>query len=386
MIKISERAKDLKQSGIRAASVKCAALDGINLGQGVCDLPMDEAIKQGAYDAIAADKNMYSACEGAMPLRQAIAEKMQSFNNVAVDPATEILVSHGATGAFVCAVNTLFNPGDSVILFEPFYGYHRNILELHGINVETVPISLQDFSIDMDDLKKVTTVNTRGIIVCTPNNPTGKIFSKQELLAIGQWARERDLMLITDEMYEYITYPGAEHISLASLEDFHNRTVTISGFSKTYNMTGWRLGYACAPKAIMEKMALVQDLLYVCPATPLQYALLQGLALPQSYYDIMLQQYLKKRDDVVSALRDLGFKMLEPQGAYYLMVDFSDISSMSDSEFTQHLLDETKVAVVPGSDFYKHKELGQHSVRFCYALREEKVMQALNQLLQKLKR
>lgn len=377
---LSDRTRYLKQSGIRAASTRCAAIGGINLGQGVCDLPVVDPIKTAAYEAILADKSQYSACEGVLALRRALAHKLATFNHLPTDPETELLVTHGSTGAFVCAVNTLFNPGDEVILFEPFYGYHKNILELYGIVVRTVPLNLQDFSFDPQDLSRVLTPRTKGIVVCTPNNPTGKVYSREELQLIGEFCREHSLFAITDEIYEYITYPGFEHVSLASMEDFRTHTVTISGFSKTYNMTGWRLGYATAPAAVIAKMALVQDLLYVCPATPLQHAVMAALALDETYYENMREQYLIKRDHVVAALSRHGFRVTVPQGAYYLLADLRDMGYGEDIEMVDFLLNEARVATVPGRAFYNNGTLGSSVIRVCYALRQEKIDQALRQI------
>lgn len=377
---LSRKTQFLKQSGIRAASTRCAAVGGINLGQGVCDLPIVDPIKVAASEAIQGDKSQYSACEGIGSLRHHLAEKLFHFNHIKANPDNEILVTHGSTGAFVCAINTLFNPGDDVILFEPFYGYHRGILELHGLGITTVPLNLTDLSFSSSDLTNALTPRTRGIVICTPNNPTGKVFSKDELCLIGEFCRQHDLFIITDEIYEYITYPGFEHYSMASLEDFWERTVTIAGFSKTYNMTGWRLGYVAAPAAITTKMALVQDLLYVCPATPLQYAVNTALTLDPAYYTDLQQKYLIKRDHVVSVLNALGFKTPVPQGAYYLLADISALGRGDDMAVVDFLLERALVATVPGRSFYMNPGDGAKVIRLCYALCQEKIDQALAQM------
>lgn len=380
MLTISEKTQNLKQSGIRIATTRCAAMGGINLGQGICDIPTENSIKQAAYQAIENNKNIYSPCEGVFALREAIAKKLLNFNKISADPATEIIVTHGSTGAFVCAIMTVFNPGDEVILFEPFYSYHKNILELNGMKVKTVPINLDDFSIDLSDVKKIIGPRTKGIVICTPCNPCGKVFSQEELIALGRIAKAHDLCIITDEIYEYIVYPGYEHYSIASLEDFKERTITISGFSKTYNMTGWRLGYATGPAAVIEKMALVQDLLYVCPATPLQNAVIAAFDLDSSYYQQLNAIHLNNRDLVVSALQDLGFKFTVPQGAYYVLVDFTSRALGSDEDAANIILEKAKVASVPGRAFYLDPNKGKHLLRLCYALNKDKVSLALNQL------
>lgn len=376
----SEKTKNLKQSGIRAASTRCAAMNGINLGQGLCDLPTPDNIKQGAYDAIRENKSLYSACEGILPLRQAISKKLLSFNKIKADPETEVIVTHGSTGAFVCAINTLFNPGDEVILFEPFYGYHKNLLNMHGIATRSVTINLDNLQFSIDELAEAINSKTRGIVICTPCNPCGKVFTRDELQAIGELVQKHNLYVITDEIYEYITYPGYEHISPASLSAFENKTITISGFSKTFNMTGWRLGYAAGPKDIIAKMALVQDLLYVCPATPLQHAALQAFEIDDSYYHNMQKTYLNKKDLVVSALQNLGFKVTVPQGAYYLMADFSALKFADDQAAADFILEKAKVATVPGRSFFANPEHGKHFLRLCFALDETKLDLAMTQM------
>lgn len=379
--------QSLKQSGIRAASQQCARLGGINLGQGICDLPTPDLIKEEAYSAIEHNKSIYSACEGIFPLRQAIAHKINTFNHVNVDSETEVLVTHGSTGAFVCASRVLFNPGDEVLLFEPFYGYHKTILALMDVSVRCVPIQLDNnFAIDYQLLADSITPKTKAIIVCTPNNPTGKVYSHEELMTIGLIAEKNDLYVITDEIYEYITYSGFEHVSLASLKNFKERTITLSGFSKTYNMTGWRLGYASGPKEIIQKMALVQDLIYVCPATPLQYALLAAFKLEPSYYDNMRSMYETKGQEAIHALTEMGFNVTRPQGAYYIMADFTPLGFKDDQEAATFFLNDAKVASVTGRSFYFNPKHGQHCLRFCYALNEQSVTTAYQQMRDALKK
>lgn len=380
MAKLSDKTKNLKQSGIRASTVKCQALGGINLGQGTCEIPTLDLIKKAAFDAIEHDKNIYCAYDGIPELREAIIDKLKKFNHIHVDQHTAVMVTHGAIGAYVAAINTLFNPGDEVILFEPFYSYHKKILELNGVLSKSVDINLHDLSIDFDQIKNAITPRTRGIVICTPNNPSGKVFSKEELLAIAKLAMQHDLYIITDEIYEYVTYEGYEHISMASLGDVAKRTITISGFSKTYSVTGWRLGYACGPKEIIEKMSLVHDLLYICPVTPLQYAILPGLQLDESYYRNMRETYTKKRDAIIKAFQEKGFKVFMPQGTYYMMVDFSSLGFADDEKAVDMILAKAKIATVAGRAFYTQPEKGKHLLRVCYALTEDKIEQAVKLL------
>lgn len=379
---LSHRVTPLRQSGIRKASTRCNEIGGINLGQGVCDIPTHDNIKSAAALAIHDNKNLYAPLEGLLELRLQLADKIQRFNAVTVDPKTEILIGHGSTGAFVAASKTLFNPGDEVVLFEPFYGYHKHILELLGIKTQIVPMDLDTYAIDFDQLQKCMNSKTRGLVLCTPCNPSGKVFTRAELITIGELAKQHNLTIITDEIYEYFTYPGHEHISLASLNDYWARTITISGFSKTYNVTGWRLGYAYGPAAIISKMALVHDLLYVCPPTPLQHAMLSALALDADFYQTMRLAFLKKRDLVVTHLRAFGFKVKEPQGAYYLMANFAGLGFKDDEVMAAELLEHAKVATVPGRAFYQDPESGRNIVRFCFALDEAKLSQAMTNMQQ----
>ena len=378
--RLTKRTQRLKQSGIRAASQRCAELSGINLGQGVCDIPMEQTIKQAACDAIQGNKNSYCSHLGLHHLREQIAKKCKRFNHIDVKPDHEVMVTDGASGAFVAATHALFEAGDEVVLFEPFYGYHKSILELHGVVVRALSIDLATLTYDFDQLKKLVTSRTKAIVITTPNNPTGKVFSKEELLAIGELARENDLTVITDEIYEYFTYPGYEHVSLASLEDHFQRTITISGFSKTYNMTGWRLGYATGPRELIQKMALVHDLLYICAPTPLQYGVETALQLPASYFHQMREAFLEKRDFMVESLTDLGFKVTIPQGAYYLMADCTALGFDDDADAANFLLEEAKVATVPGRAFYLKPGDGKQVLRFCFALNKEKLEKAFEQM------
>ncbi len=377
MIKTSELTKSLTQSGIRSASSECARIGGINLGQGICNLPVEDSLKEAAHQAMLENKTIYSACEGILALREAIAKKCHSYNHIDVDPNTEVMVSHGSTGSFVSCAMSIFNPGDEVILFEPFYGYHRNILKLYQVEVKAVQINMADFSINIEDIEKQINPKTKAIIICTPCNPCGKVFSKQELIAIGELAEKHNLAIITDEIYEYITYPGYEHISIASLKNFKERTITISGFSKTYNMTGWRLGYATGPKNVIQKMALVQDLVYVCPSTPLQHAVISAFDIKDDYYENMRQGYLEKRSIVTDTLTEMNLKFATPQGAYYIIVDFSHLGFEDDVAIAKRFLQDAKVAVVPGNSFYLDANRGKGKIRLCYALDKPTVQEAM---------
>ncbi len=379
-IPFSDIVATLRQSGIRSATERCKAIGGINLGQGVCDIPTQDAIKQAASAAIFANNNLYGPYLGIPELREALAQKIQHHNKIVVDPATEILVSHGSTGAYVSAIKALFNPGDELILFEPFYGYHKMIAELFGVKTVGVPIAAEGYVIDFDRLKQAITPRTRAVVICTPCNPSGKVFSQEELIQIGEIAEQHNLCIITDEIYEYIVYPGYQHVSIASLRNFKERTITLSGFSKTYNVTGWRLGYAYGPARLLDKISLVHDFLYICANTPLQHGMLAALQLDANYYTQMCADFLTKQHLMVQGLRDLGFIVREPQGAYYLLADFRQLGFKDDEEAITALLENAKIAAVTGGSFYQNPEDGRYELRFCFALSEEKIKQALAQL------
>jgi len=380
MKNFSDLSKNLKQSAIRSVSLRCAELGGVNLGQGLCDIPVHADIKQAAKVAIENNKNLYAPHQGIADLRMKLVQKIKNFNHIQIQSEREILISHGSTGAFVACLKSLFNPGDEVILFEPFYGYHKSLLELSGVAVRAVPISLDDFILDIDLLEKTISSATKGLVICTPCNPSGKVFTKEELITLGRIAQKHGLYVITDEIYEYITYPGFQHVSLASLEDFSDFTITISGFSKTYNVTGWRVGYAYGPEAIIQQMSLVHDLLYICPPTPLQHALSEALLLDEAYYTQMREKFLHKRDLMLSSLRALGFPMPTPEGAYYLMMNGKALGIKDDLSFSHRLLEEAKVATVPGRAFYLNPADGAGLVRLCYALEDIKLEEALHHI------
>ena len=293
------------------------------------------------------------------------------------------MISHGSTGAFICAIKSLVKPGEEAILIEPFYGYHKQILDLHQVVTKTVKINLNDLSLDFNQFEQVITDKTKIIVLCNPSNPSGKVFTKEELIQLGNIAKKHKMYIITDEIYEYITYPGHNHISIASINNFKEFTITISGLSKTYNITGWRIGYACGPNEIIKKMSLIHDLLYICPPTPLQYAAIRALDFNDEYYYELQKGYLTKRDKTIQYLKDMNLNPTVPEGAYYVMVNFSQhqlLSQFDDVQLANFLLTESKVAVVPGRFFYNDYKDGIDMFRICYALNEEKVTQGLEQL------
>lgn len=363
MNQISDRLRGLVQSDIRRMSRECERVGGINLGQGICDLPTIPELVEGACDAIASSKATYSKFEGIDLLRERIAAKIERFNGFRVDPATEIVVTVGSTGGFAAAALATLNPGDEVILFEPYYGYHLNTLKVLGVETKFVPLQLPDWSIDFDALRAAFGPKTRGIVVCTPSNPCGKVFTREELENIAALCREFGVWCFTDEIYEYIVYDGRRHLSMASVD--RDVTITISGFSKTFSVTGWRIGYVAADRKVTQAIGLVNDLFYVCAPTPLQWGIARALEIGDEYYRSLAADYQKKRDLLADALTDAGFTPFVPQGAYYMLAEVPERFA-DGREAANALIEEAGVASVPGPSFYASSR-GDRLVRFCFA-------------------
>lgn len=365
MNQISSRLDGLVQSDIRRMSRECERVGGINLGQGICDLPTIPELIEGAVEAITSSKATYSKFEGIDLLRERIARKIEHFNGYKVDPAKEIVVTVGSTGGFAASTMATLNAGDEVILFEPFYGYHLNTLRILGITPKFVPLREPDWSIDFDQLRAAFGPRTKGIVVCTPSNPCGKVFTREELEAIGDLCHEFGAWAYTDEIYEYIVYDGKRHLSMASIDSCRDVTITVSGFSKTFSVTGWRIGYVAADAKIAGPIGLVNDLFYVCAPTPLQWGIARALEIGDDYYRNLAADYERKRDMLAFALSEAGFRPFVPQGAYYMLAEFPD-EYRDDREAAQALLESTGVASVPGSAFFA-SERGKRMLRFCFA-------------------
>lgn len=365
MNQISDRVRNVVQSDIRRMSRECERVGGINLGQGICDLPTIPELVEGACEAIASSKATYSKFEGIDLLRERIAQKCERFNGFGVDAASQLVVTVGSTGGFATSAMATLNAGDEVILFEPYYGYHLNTLRILGVETKFVPLNPPDWAIDFDALRAAFTPKTRGIVVCTPSNPCGKVFTRDELEKIGALAREHDAWVYTDEIYEYIVYDGRRHVSIASIESCRDVAITISGFSKTFSVTGWRIGYVAAPKQIAGPIGLVNDLFYVCAPTPLQWGIARALEIGEEYYAKLAADYEKKRDMLADALREAGFTPYVPQGAYYMLAEVPPELG-DDKEAATALLEGSQVAAVPGSAFYA-SDRGKKLLRFCFA-------------------
>ena len=377
---VSDLSDEITQSDIRTMSVECERLGGINLAQGICDLDMPEIVRSAAAEAMAKGENYYTRHDGTDGLRTAIAEKVRAYNGITADPETEIIVSAGTTGAFYCTCMALLEKGDEVILFEPYYGYHLATIAAVGARATYVSLRPPEWTFDADDLQRAATSRTKAIMVCTPSNPCGKVFSRAELDIIADFAVRNDLFVFTDEIYEYVLFDGRKHVSPGALEAISDRTITIGGYSKTYSITGWRIGYAVCDRRWSEIIGQMNDLIYVCAPAPLQWGVAAGIRqLPSSYYEDLCRAYLQKRDSICNALRNGGLAPLIPQGAYYVLADIAHLPGESDKEKAMFLLRETGVASVPGSAFYRDSA-DVNLARFCFAKSDEDLADACHRL------
>ncbi|HPC33456.1 MAG TPA: pyridoxal phosphate-dependent aminotransferase [Syntrophales bacterium] len=380
-LQLSERHAWVLQSEIRNMSIECDRLGGINLSQGVCDTEVPPVVREGAREAMEQGINTYTRYDGLEELRRAIADKQRRFTGMEVDPEGEIVVSAGATGALYCTCLALLNPGDEVVVFEPFYGYHLSTLVATGAKPVYVSLEPPAWSFNMDSLEKVLTPRTRAMIVNTPANPSGKVFSAAELNIIAAWAVRNELFVFTDEIYEHFLYDGCRHVPPALLPGMRERTITISGLSKTFSITGWRVGYALGDARWLQTIGHFNDLVYVCAPAPLQIGVARGLReLGPDYYTGLAGQYLRKRDMICAALAAAGMPPLIPQGAYYVLADVSRLPGADSKEKAMYILRETGVASVPGSAFY-HDGGGENLVRFCFAKDDPILAEACKRLL-----
>jgi aminotransferase len=370
----------LRQSEIRNMTLECVALSGINLSQGVCDTDLPEPVRLGAAAAMLEGTNSYTRYDGLTALREAIAHKVQRETGASIDPDSEVLVTSGATGAFYAACLGLFDPGDEVVLFEPYYGYHFDTLRAVGVSPRTVTLDLNDWSFSAQALRAAIGEKTRAIVVNTPSNPSGKVFTRAELELIAELAHEFDLYVITDEIYEYFLYDGRTHVSFATLPGMRERTLTLGGFSKTFSITGWRIGYLVASAELCHKLGQVHDLVYVCAPAPLQIGVARGLEqLPASFYEDLRLEYARKREKLCASLSRAGITPHVPQGAYYVLADSRTLPGASAKERALALLRLCGVAAVPGSAFFQDGR-GDNLLRFSYAKREAELDEACRRL------
>lgn len=381
-LQLSSRHGRLNQSPIRAMSHECRRLDGINLAQGICDLPLPPLLAEAAAAAIAAGHNLYTRYDGIPELRAAIARRQRQDHGLEVDPENEMVVSCGATGAFYVACLALLDQGDEVVLFEPCYGYHLSTLRL----VQAAPVFVgldpaDNWSFKGGELAAAITPRTRAIMINTPANPCGKVFSRQEIEQIRDLAVAHDLIIFTDEIYEYFIYDGRKHLAPATVEGMAERTVTISGLSKTFHITGWRLGYLSCRADWAAAMGQLNDQIYVCPPAPLQYGAAHALQqIPADFYRSMRRESEIKRDMLCDALRQAGFPPHVPQGAYYVLADISRLPGKDSWERAMTILHKSGVASVPGSAFFRDR-VGEGLSRFCFAMEMDIIEDACRRLV-----
>lgn len=375
-MRLSDRVQNIAQSEIRAMSILCHEKQGLNMAQGICDLDVPSVVQEGAKEAIEAGHNIYTSAYGNLRLRNAIAKKQNDFYGQDIS-ADNVLVSSGATGAFYCTAMSLLNEGDEVIVFEPYYGYHVSTLQSLGCKVKFIKTMPPAYEIDFEELQSHITQKTKALLICNPSNPSGKVYTKEELEKIAGVINDNDMLLFSDEMYEHFVYDNLEFISALSIEALKERTVVISGFSKIYSITGWRLGYAISRAEVIDVASAVNDLVYVCPAAPLQHGVLKGLEeLPKSYYENVAQEHQHKRDRFIKALNEVGLKAEYIKGAYYVLADISMIEGRDDKEKVVTLLKKTGIAAVPARAFY-HESDGIHLARFCFSKKEAEIDQAI---------
>jgi aminotransferase len=381
-MRVSQKAGRFTESVIREMTRHAAAHGAVNLAQGFPDFPCPAALKEAACAAINNDVNQYAITWGAKSLRDALCAKTRRFTGLEYDPEREVTVACGSTEAMIATLMALVDPGDEVVIFEPFYENYGPDAVLCGATPKYVTLrqDVGDWTFDPDELRRAYSDKTRAIIINTPNNPTGKVFTRGELSAIAALCVEFDVVAITDEIYEHILFDDAEHISIASLEGMRERTVTISGLSKTYSVTGWRIGYTLASPELTAAIRKVHDFLTVGAAAPLQEAGAAALMFPEDYYARLAEDYRAKRDAFLPGLLDIGFKCNPPRGAYYVMADGSGFGFADDVALSLELVKNAGVAVVPGSSFFSNPADGKNLVRFCFCKKEDTLQEATKRL------
>src|SRR6266498_683385 len=382
--RVSRKASLFTESVIREMTREALKHGAVNLSQGFPDFAEPADIKRKAMQAIADDINQYAITWGAKDFREAIARKTKWYLGLDIDPESEITVTCGSTEGMIAAMMATVDPGEEVVVFEPFYENYAPDAILSDAQPRYVPLRTPGWTFDRDELRAVFNEKTRAIIVCNPNNPTGKVFTREEMEFIAKLCQEFDALCFTDEIYEHIIYPREEatiqHISMAQIPGMRERTVIVNSMSKTYSVTGWRVGYCIAPPEITSAIRKVHDFLTVGAAAPLQAAGAYALSLPPSYYDQLQSAYRARRDLILPELERAGLGKFKPDGAYYIMTDISAFGFPDDVEFTRHLIREVGVACVPGSSFYSVPRRGAQQVRFCFCKKDETLHLAAERL------
>jgi len=379
---LAARVQHFTESVIRETTRLAQRHGAVNLGQGMPDFDPPEEVKDAACRAIRDGFNQYAVTWGIAPLRAAIADKARTFNGLAwADPDEHVTVCCGATECLMATMLALIDPGDEVVIFQPFYENYAPDALLTGAAPRWVRLTPPDWSFDPAELRAAFGPRTKAVILNTPNNPTGKVFTRAELTQVAELCQEFNAVAISDEIYEYIQFTDRPHVSIASLPGMADRTVTISGLSKTFTVTGWRLGYTVAPAAITAGIRKAHDFLTVGAPHPLQVAGVAAMALPKSYFDGLRDHYRTRRDLFLPYLLEAGFVARPPDGAYYVMADFSALSTLDDVAFVRRMIETVGVAGVPGSSFFRPKDAGRTQVRFMFAKREETLRDAGERLL-----
>jgi len=385
-IQLSLKAEKFTESVIREMTRLAFKHGAVNLSQGYPDFPAPAEIKQAAREAIDADINQYAITWGAKRFRDAIAAKFERTQGVSVDPEREITVCCGSTEAMISSMLAIINPGDEVVVFEPFYENYGPDAILSGASPRYVKLKPPHWTFDPDELAAAFTSNTKAIILNSPNNPTGKVFDRAELECIRDLCVRWNVFAITDEIYEHMVYDGAEHISIAAIEGMRDRTITINALSKTYCVTGWRVGWAIAAPEVTASIRKVHDFLTVGAAAPLQEAGAKALEFPASYYEKLARDYAVRRERLLGILTDAGFRCFKPRGAYYIMTDISAFGFPDDFAFAKYLVEEIGVAAVPGSSFFRDPSDGKSILRFTFCKKEETLAAAAAKLARLAKR
>jgi aminotransferase len=368
------------QSEIRAMSAECDRVNGINLAQGVCDTDPPQVVAEGAIAAIHAGHNIYTRAEGIARLRRAIATQVARTHGLSVDPDREVLITSGATAAYHAAAMALLNPGDEVLLFEPIYGYHATTLRTLGMKPILIPLTAPDWALDIEAVRAAITPQTRAMLINTPANPSGKVFPRAELEALAELAAEHDLFIFTDEIYEHFVYGDTKHVSPIELPGMRERTILMSGFSKTFSITGWRVGYLIADPKWTPAINFFHDLTYVCAPAPFQHGVADGVEqLPPEFYRTIAREHQAKREMLVSALRDAGMSPHVPDGAYYILAETGNLPGATAAEKARALLAQTGVAAVAGSAFFRPGH-GEDLLRFCFAKKDADLAEACRRL------
>ena len=376
----SKRTSKFTESVIREMTRLAMEYKAVNLAQGFPDFSAPEEIKRAAQEAIAENFNQYAITWGAKPFRDAIAAKYRKWYGLDYDPEREITVCCGSTEGMIASMLAVTNPGDEVIVFEPYYENYGPDTLLCDAERKLVSLRPPDWTFDPDELRRAFSKKTKAIILNSPNNPTGKVFSRAELQVIANLCQEFDALAITDEIYEHILYEGASHLPIATLPGMRERSVLVNSMSKTYSVTGWRVGWVLAAPDLTDSIRKVHDFLTVGAAAPLQQAGVTALGMPDSYYEKLSREYLGRRDTLLGLLEPAGFRCFRPDGAYYIMSDIRNLGFADDLALVRHMIEHAGVAAVPGSSFFADPKDGSTLIRFCFCKKYETLEEAGNRL------